>query len=384
MTADGTDRSGASAAPSERVVASGADTPNSHSASQASRTSAAVAAVVPPLPANPASAARPGGVPTASSAKVRPKPKPKPKPRRKPRRKQKLLRRRPPEDRPLEAGVQAVQVLWSQASLLITLIGLLSYGLGRLMVDGFYGELHTTAEAAGLGYTSILEPTALVTAIVAIAGTALAAISDALLAAARWLIEYRHIIFLILGLVALAAGLAYVLAFARIEELLAFLSSASVVAFKTLLSRVQGVFGRFAGGKAAAPPTAAARSVGFRPTPSTKLQRVTSVALSLAVLAGLFFTAHEFGIREGKQAVSGKSVSITLLGFTIDSVTATVVRIQPATPGAAMDQLAKARCLLQVGPGSSALVLYNPANKVTTTVPADQLLVSNAGETCPK
>jgi hypothetical protein len=139
-----------------------------------------------------------------------------------------------------------------------------------------------------------------------------------------------------------------------------------------------------AAGKAAAPKTRAAGSVGFHPTPSTKLQRVISVTLSIAVLAGLFFTAHEFGIHEGNQAASGKSVSITLFGFNIDSITATVVRVQPDTPGTALDQLGKAHCLLQVGPGSSELVLYNPVTKATTTVPADQLLVSSAGEACPK
>jgi hypothetical protein len=106
--------------------------------------------------------------------------------------------------------------------------------------------------------------------------------------------------------------------------------------------------------------------------------------MSIAVLTGLFFTAHEFGIYEGKRAASGKSVSITLLGFNIPSITATVVRVQPATSGPALDQLGKSRCLLQVGPGASEVVLYNPATQATTMVSAEQILVSSAGAACPK
>jgi hypothetical protein len=384
MSGDGADRSTAKADPAAGAIASGMAVSAARAASHTSETGAG--AVMPPsagIPTKVAYPVRSGSVPAVHSAKVGPKRRPRPRRKQKRITKVKFSKGRR-EDRPIEAGVRAVRMLWGQASLLIMLIGLLSYGLGRLMVDGFYGELHTTAEAAGLGYASILEPAALFTAIVAIIGTALAAISDALLAAACWLIEHRHVFFLVLGLVALATGAVYLIAIARIDELLAFLSSVSVVAFNTLLRKFQGILGRSTGGKTRAPTNAAARSVGLRPPPSTKLQRVISVTLSIAVLAGLFFTAHEFGIHEGRQAASGKSVSITLLGFNIPSIIATVVRVQPDTSSPALDQLGKAHCLLQVGPGSSELVLYNPATKTTTTVPADQFLVSSAGATCPQ
>jgi hypothetical protein len=60
-----------------------------------------------------------------------------------------------------EAGIAALKAVWGQASTLVPLLAAFSYGLGRLMVDGFYGQLHTTAEAAGLGYGAILEPAAI-------------------------------------------------------------------------------------------------------------------------------------------------------------------------------------------------------------------------------
>lgn len=382
MSGDKAGRSNAKAGPLAGATASGTAVPAAR-ARRPRRTSPAAMAVPPAaaIPARTAAPARPGSAPRAPSPKARPKPKRPPGLRRK---HKPIPKARPAKDRPLEAGARAVQVLWSQASLLTTLIGLLSYGLGRLMADGFYGELHTTAEAAGLGYTSILEPAALLTAIAAIAGTALAATWDALLAAARWLIEHRHGVLLVLGVAAVLGGAAFLITIVRLEELLAFLSSASVLAFKTLLSKLRGIRGHLTGRNSGAPASAAAHAVGFHPPPSTKLQRVASVALSIAVLAGLFFTAHEFGIHEGKQAASGKSVSITILGFNIPSITATVVSVQPDAPGPALDQLGKARCLLQVGPGSSELVLYNPATKATTTAPADHLLVSSAGPACPK
>lgn len=279
------------------------------------------------------------------------------------------------------AGGISAKALWEQAPTLITLIGLLSYGLGRLAVDGFYGQLHTTAEAAGLGYASILEPTALLAAIIAGVGTAIVMIWYELLLVAWWLIRHGHMILLLLGIVALLAGLAYVVTLVRIDDVLAFAAGIAAPALRELAAKFRGVRDRL-GWQASA--RQGQPLPGLEPhVRRAMLRRVASVTVSLAVLTAAFLGADEFGTHEGRQAASGNPVSISLLGFTIPSITATAVRVQPITRGSVLgEELGEARCWLQVGPGSSRVVLYNPVDKETLTVPADQILMRSINGGC--
>jgi hypothetical protein len=104
---------------------------------------------------------------------------------------------------------------------------------------------------------------------------------------------------------------------------------------------------------------------------------------ALGILVGLSIGAHETGAYYGRKAVSGKSVNVNVFGFSVPSITASVVHVQPIMPSAALDQLSKARCWLQLGPGGSGLLLYNPTDHVTLTVSADQVVITAGRTTCP-
>ena len=58
--------------------------------------------------------------------------------------------------------------MWKVGASVITLLAALFYGIGRFLVDGFYGHLNTTAGAAGVGTISIIEPAAVLGAFVAL------------------------------------------------------------------------------------------------------------------------------------------------------------------------------------------------------------------------
>src|ERR1700729_1363109 len=65
-------------------------------------------------------------------------------------------------------GASAAIAMWKVGASVITLLAALFYGIGRFLVDGFYGHLNTTAGAAGVGTISIIEPAAVLGAFVAL------------------------------------------------------------------------------------------------------------------------------------------------------------------------------------------------------------------------
>jgi len=276
--------------------------------------------------------------------------------------------------RAAEAEVIAARAVWNQAPTLIPLLAALSYGLGRLMVDGFYAQLHTTAEAAGLGYGSILEPAAILTAILVAVGTAIAMMSDAIVVAGRWLLERRRVFeFILLIIILPAGGIALIfIQVVRIDEVLALVSGFALPAFRTLLDKFGSAWDRRVGKARASADTSLS---GSRPLDRAGVKRAIFVVLSLGFLVSLLFGAHELGTYEGRQAAAGQPVDITFLGFNVPSISATAVRVEPMASSASFQQLVNGKCWLQIGSGGATVLLYDPADESTLVVPSDQIVV---------
>jgi len=285
-------------------------------------------------------------------------------------------------DRATAAGVAAAKAVWSQAATLIPLLALASYGLGRLMVDGFYAQLNTTAEAAGLGYASILEPAAILTAFTAAIGTVIAMLLDAFQVIGVWLFRHRRKAFFLLGFAGLTGGAAVFAVIVRADVIIETLVSAVLLpAFRTLVDKFGSARDRLIGESR----TRTDRSLMDAPSAHRSIaKRAVSVILSLGILIGLFFGAHELGSHEGRQAASGKSVDMNIFGFDVPSITATAVNIQPIGSSPALEQLTTDGCLLEIGSDPTTVLLYDLADKSTLTVPSDQVVVVDSNEKCPK
>jgi hypothetical protein len=76
-------------------------------------------------------------------------------------------------------------------------------------------------------------------------------------------------------------------------------------------------------------------------------------------------------------------VNVNALGFSVPSITASAVHVQPITQSAAWSQLSHVGCWLQLGPGGGSIVLYSPVHHLMLTVSADQVVITAAGTNCP-
>ena len=251
-------------------------------------------------------------------------------------------------DRAREASIIAVRAAWSQAPTLISLLAVLSYGLGRLTVDGFYAQLNTTAEAAGLGYSAILEPAAILTASMAAIGTVIVMLMDVIEVIGVWIFRQRTRMLWLAGFASLAAGsaAAIIAGIARADLVIdAIISSAgSLPALRTLVDKFGSARDRRIGEARARDDRSLEYSVSAR-RPIAK--RSVSVILSLVFLISLFFGAHELGSHEGRQVANGKPVHMSVFGFDVPSITAIAVYIKPTGSSSVLKQLAKNRCWLQ-------------------------------------
>ena len=285
-------------------------------------------------------------------------------------------------DRATAAGVIAAKAVWGQASTLIPLLAVASYGLGRLMVDGFYAQLHTTAETVGLGYSSILEPAAILTAFGAVVGTVIAMLLDAFQVIGVWLFRQRRKAFVLLSLAGLAGGAAVLAEIARADVIIdTILTSVALPAFRALVDKFGSARNRRIG------QVRAREDRSLMGTPSARrsiAKRTISVILPLGLLVGLFFGAHELGSHEGRQAASGKPVDINIFGFDVPSITVTAVRIQPIGSSPVLEQLTTDGCLLEIGSSPTTVLLYDPADKSTLTIPSDQVVVIGSNAKCPR
>ena len=78
------------------------------------------------------------------------------------------------------AGPSVAVAMWKVAASVVTLLWTLFYGIGRLLADGFYSNLNTTVGAAGVNTISIIEPAAILGALLALSITVILMLSDIL------------------------------------------------------------------------------------------------------------------------------------------------------------------------------------------------------------
>ncbi len=287
---------------------------------------------------------------------------------------------------PREGGTDAVglKALWNQGSTLLTLLGLLAYVLGRLMVDGFYGQLHTTAEAAGVGYASILEPAAIATAAAGVVWAGVTLGVNALQVSSKWAKTITSFIF---GIVVVAGGggalvlAGNILSADLTDAVSTLLLTGAIPALGTLLGKIPGI--RLPRAGEAKPPDGQLPN-GTNPGSRDRLKLLANIAWSFVFLGGLLVAAHQFGVREGRLAAEGKPVNVAYFGFDIPSIGASVVRVQPITPSPAFKQLSSRACWLEIGSGPSGVLLYDPSDMATLTISPDQIVVTSANPSCMK
>lgn len=217
-----------------------------------------------------------------------------------------------------------------------------SYGLGRLMVDGFYGQLHTTAEAAGLGYGAILEPAAIFTAILIVIGTAATMLIDALRVLGRWIwSKGRKAATFGTTLLVLTGVIATLVATEPAIAIKLLLASGSLTALRTLVDQ----FGRPKDRRVGQTRAKVDRQLsGEQDARRTRIRTVTSVVLSLGFLLALCFGAHAVGKNEGNKAASGKPVEVRIFGLDVSSMTAAPVHLQPIVSSTALTVTLDFRC----------------------------------------
>jgi hypothetical protein len=260
------------------------------------------------------------------------------------------------------AAAKTAADIWKQVPTLLPLLGVLFYGLGRLMVDGFYTRLNTTAEAAGLGYLSIIEPAAVLAAVLAVAGTAIAMIFDVLKVFFLSIMKYSKLLASLLT--ALASFGAVVIgnyAFRNntlFSLLLPLAFSLGLVLLRFLMNVVRSI---------------AARESGFR---------VLAVSFSLIFLAVLCFGAHEWGVREAQKVEKGQSVDIKIGGLDMSAISALPVQIRAIDMDPTIKQLSTDSCLLEIGSGPYSFLIYDPAKQDVLSVPSNAVVVISSSAAC--
>jgi hypothetical protein len=260
------------------------------------------------------------------------------------------------------AGVNAVKGMWEQAPKLLPLFGVFFYGLGRFVVDGFYGHLNTTADAAGIGYLSIIEPAAVLAAVLAIIGTAIVIVFDVLKVFFLWIARrepYFAALLGILGALVAIGGLISTFSHSPYFNAAVYVTAAlSLVVYP--LRVVLNIFRN---------PTAA-------------WSRLLSVGLSLIFLTALCFGAHELGVHEAEKVAKGQTVDMRILGLEMSAINAIPVHIQATGSGPGLKLLFADRCLMNIGSGPFTVLLYDPARQNTLSVPSSEVVVINSSAPC--
>jgi hypothetical protein len=256
------------------------------------------------------------------------------------------------------AAVKTATNVWREVPKLLPLLGVLFYGLGRLMVDGFYTRLNTTADSAGIGYLSIVEPAAVLAAVLAVIGTAISMMFDVLKVFFLWITRYRSVLLSILGAaVALLLGFLVNLVSSHYginSIIVGILAPILIVTLRALISFLGSSVTR----KSAGP-------------------RILAVLASLIFLAALCYGAHEWGVHEAGRVTKGESVDIKIGGLEMSAISALPVRIQSIDLSPAIKQLSADGCLFEIGSGPYNFLLYDPARKDTVSVPSNAVVLIN-------
>jgi hypothetical protein len=319
--------------------------------------------------------------------------------------------------------------MWKVGASVATLLGALFYGIGRFLADGFYTHLNTTAGAAGVNTISIIEPAAVLGAMVALLATAILMLLDVL--EQGFIRIWRHAgtaWAVAVALAVLAGFVVFAIHFNYGGDNLTVIATSTAIgslAWAYLIMRdssrkrrqheaagegageaekaearpgteadagikIAAGTGAEAGGGAGAPANsqtgAPAGAVTVRPAGpvSNPWPRVIVVGLTAVAIVSLCIGAHFLGVHEANQVKKGYAVHISEAGLDISSVSAIPVRLQSVDPGNAIKSVSAHKCLLEIGVGANDLVLYDASNHKTISVPpSDVVIVSlNASTHC--
>jgi hypothetical protein len=336
------------------------------------------------------------------------------------------------------AGISAAVAMWKVGASAVTLLAALFYGIGRLLADGFYTNLGTSATAAGVNTISIIEPAAVLGGLVALLATAILLLLDILQHGFNWIRERSRTVWIVAVALLVAGAIAAIiyLAISGKLTLIAILigATASVllrgtqeyfdriisyfltsrkketselpdeVRIAILAALVGAEAGAKAGaevgaeasaktsGEAATGPVAGAEAgaragaeAGARagaeatihpPEPvSNPWPRVAAVGTVSMIIIGLCIGAHYLGVYEADQVKKGIPVHISAVGLDISSISATRVTLEPIDSSAATKSLSARSCLLQIGPGASNLLLYDAQKHQMLSAPASNVIV---------
>ena len=233
------------------------------------------------------------------------------------------------------------------------------------MVDGFYTRLNTTAEAAGIGYLSIIEPAAVLAAVLAVIGTAVAMIFDILKELFLWIMRYSSILASIFTVLAVGALISVVnILFSNLAHntffgfLIGLLAPVVIFAMRALIFGLRNL---------------ATRKSAYR---------VISVVFSLIFLAALCFGAHEWGVHEAAKVAKGGTVDLRIGGLDMSAISALPVQIQAIDLNPVIKQLSANSCLLEIGSGPYSFLIYDPARQDVLTVPSNAVILINSSAAC--
>jgi hypothetical protein len=292
-------------------------------------------------------------------------------------------------------GASAAAALWKVGASVVTLLAALFYGIGRLLADAFYTHLNTTASAAGVNTISIIEPAAVLGALVALFATAVLMLLDILQRAFDWVQENAGIIVaLVVATAVVAAAIALSVIYFEKAKVV-FIAFGTTITLQIVLYFLRlGVGGVRARARAkaakeaeadtdAAPGAEADAAPGaeaaHQPKAVSNLWRVTVVGVTAMVVIGLCIGAHYLGVYEANRVKKGLAVDVSEAGLNISSIGAIPVRLLPIDSSHAIESLSAYNCLLEIGSGASDLIFYDANNHETLSVPASEVVVVSLG-----
>jgi len=266
------------------------------------------------------------------------------------------------------SAIKTAKDILEQVPKLLPLLGVLCYGLGLLIVDGFYSRLNTTPDAAGVGYLSVIEPAAVWAGVLAIIAVAMAMAANVVKEFWKRFTENIGFVRKAIQIVAALAFFAVITGFfvknsaltRNIFILLAPAAVAIIVIPLELLVRWYRRPGSYQSAWSRVPP------IGF----------------SLILIVLLCFGAHYWGAFDAGKAVRGESVDVRIFGLDMSAIGATPVRIQAIDSSPAIKALSADACLLEIGSGSYSILLYDPADEDTLSIPLNDVVVISSSAPC--
>jgi hypothetical protein len=292
-------------------------------------------------------------------------------------------------DEQIAEGGKRRRSLFDQAPSVLPLLAVVSYALGSILVNGFYSRLHTTAEAAGLGYISIIEPGAVIFGLAAVFGVAGKVSYDEIRKAYFKFVKphgrgLKAVTLILTPIVVAALAVTEIVissAYNKIEFTSFFVVGAVAAAIQSLL----GVFGSTKERQAEAERQVKAieeehekvviLTTNEKISPSTRTG--IQIVLSLMVLVGASVGFHFFGTYEGSLANGGKAVNVSWLWIPIPGLSATSVSIAPLSHSPNIASIQDAGCLLQIGSNNGDLLLYEVKSSTPISVPSSSVVVTD-------